>query len=698
MKYIKYFVILFIMFLCIPTVHAEENVDIEYQTHVQTYGWQNWVKNGNMSGTTGKAKRLEGIRIKLKNIEGHIEYQTHVQTYGWQDWVSDGEMSGTTGKAKRLEGIRIRLSSNLTDTYDVYYRTHVQTYGWQNWVKNGEMSGTTGQAKRLEGIEIRIVDKEKDVVISYKSFVAGDNWQNYVDNGELSGTTGEQKSIKGLNIKVTNYSGISGDVMYETYVTPHEWQGYKNSATDSNDTKYNVEAIRIKLTGDLEKKYNIFYRVHVQSFGWLDWTSNGEIAGTIGFFKRLEAIEIKLENKKNNLVETGENHFKQTTTSIKYSSHVQSYGWKDYVSQGEVSGTEGEGKRLEAYKINLETGMDGYISYQSYIENMGWQNAVGNDSVSGTEGKAKKIEAIRVELGGAVGQFYDIYYRVHVSKIGWMGWAKNGEKAGSVGSDSRIESMQIKIIKKGLNFDDSTENHYVTGTFTGDKYKTYFGDTITGFKFIDGYKYYFNSEGTLIGKNVKKVIDVSSWQPNINWDLIKQQEDIDAVVLRVGWGMSYNDAAGVDSTFDYNIRAVQRLNIPYSIYIYGYAKADYAARKEAQFVIDMMRTYNIPSNTFVWYDAEIDTIPLSTYRVVIPEFVNYMHSNGYGNVGVYGSVNNFISQNGNLNDGTIRSYPLWIAQYYKKIQYPGSYKGWQFSSSGHVDGINGDVDISMFYQ
>lgn len=57
-----------------------------YQSHVQTYGWQNWQENGAISGTSGKAKRLEAIKVKLRNIKlsGNIEYQSHVQTYGWE--------------------------------------------------------------------------------------------------------------------------------------------------------------------------------------------------------------------------------------------------------------------------------------------------------------------------------------------------------------------------------------------------------------------------------------------------------------------------------------------------------------------------------------------------------------------------------------------------------------------------------------
>ena len=203
----------------------------------------------------------------------------------------------------------------------------------------------------------------------------------------------------------------------------------------------------------------------------------------------------------------------------------------------------------------------------------------------------------------------------------------------------------------------------------------------------------------MIGKNVKKVIDVSSWQNKIDWNKIKANGDVDAAILRVGWGMSYYDSAGTDSYFDYNVKECQRLGIPYSIYIYGYAKIEDAAKKEAQFVVDKMKQYNIPSNTFVWYDAEINSIPLSTYEVVIPAFVNYMYGSGYKNVGVYGSLNNFISTTsaGNLNSPKIRKYPLWVAQYYKKIQYPDSYVGWQYTSDGYIDGINGRVDVSMFY-
>ena len=135
---------------------------VTYRVHRQTYGWEtDWKKNGAVSGTTGQAKRLEGITIALTGNEysGSITYSTHVQTYGWMDSVSDGWMSGTSGQAKRLEAIKIRLSGEVADHYDIYYRVHAQSYGWLGWAKNGNPAGTAGYAKRLEAIQIVLVPK-----------------------------------------------------------------------------------------------------------------------------------------------------------------------------------------------------------------------------------------------------------------------------------------------------------------------------------------------------------------------------------------------------------------------------------------------------------------------------------------------------------------------------------------------------------
>ena len=119
---------------------------------MQSYGNQNWVSDGSIAGTSGEAKRLEAIYIKLNasklGYTGGIRYKTHVQSFGWEkEWKKDGQMSGTSGKAKRLEAIRIELTGTISSYYDVYYRVHAQSYGWMGWAKNGETAGTAGLGK-----------------------------------------------------------------------------------------------------------------------------------------------------------------------------------------------------------------------------------------------------------------------------------------------------------------------------------------------------------------------------------------------------------------------------------------------------------------------------------------------------------------------------------------------------------------------
>ena len=97
---------------------------IDYQSHVQNIGWQAWVSDGEMSGTSGQSLRLEAVRIELNDIDGGVEYKTHVQNIGWMDWVSDGAMSGTSGQSLRAgsdsdtaDGVRRRTCTIFTTGY-----------------------------------------------------------------------------------------------------------------------------------------------------------------------------------------------------------------------------------------------------------------------------------------------------------------------------------------------------------------------------------------------------------------------------------------------------------------------------------------------------------------------------------------------------------------------------------------------------
>lgn len=281
---------------------------ISYQTHVQDYGWQSWKSNGEVSGTVGQSKRLEGINIKLSNINGSIEYKTHVQDIGWQDWKSNGQMSGTSGQSKRLEAIKVKLSGEAANQYDVYYRVHAQDYGWLDWAKNGESAGTEGYSKRLEGIQIVLVKKGESApgstsrpfiykMIKYQTHVQNIGWQGEKADGEMSGTTGQSLRLEAIKIQLS--SSIDGGIVYKTHVQDYGWLNFVTNGQASGTTGQakRLEAIQMQLTGNAMNQYDLYYRVHAQNFGWLGWAKNGESAGTAGYSYRLEGIQIVLVPK-----------------------------------------------------------------------------------------------------------------------------------------------------------------------------------------------------------------------------------------------------------------------------------------------------------------------------------------------------------------------------------------------------------------
>ncbi|WP_311135932.1 hypothetical protein [Acetobacterium malicum] len=187
-------------------VMADGAPNVNYRTHVQNEGWQDWKKDGTMSGTSGKGFRLEGIEAKL-DTQGYdlgINYQTHIQNIGWEadterGWKSNGTMSGTEGLSYRLEAIQIKLTGADAAKFDVYYQVHAQNMGWLGWAKNGESAGTAGFGYRLEGIKIVVVPTGS----STPSGVV-DKAEPFYEN-PLSLYPGIESELKALNWKDGRY-------------------------------------------------------------------------------------------------------------------------------------------------------------------------------------------------------------------------------------------------------------------------------------------------------------------------------------------------------------------------------------------------------------------------------------------------------------------------------------------------------------
>ena len=349
---------------------------------------------------------LNADRGSVNTGSGNYSYDS-MYGYASKDYVtvvSQGKNSGNSG-------------SQDDGSLAVSYRAHCQTYGWMSYQKNGASAGTSGESKRMEALQIRLQNAPYSGDIVYQTHCQTYGWLSEVKNDAIAGTVGESKR---------------------------------------------VEAVRIKLTGEMANHYDVYYRVHAQTFGWMGWAKNGESAGSAGYSKRLEAIQVVLVEKGQAAPGSTANAYRESTPSIAYQTHVQTYGWQSFVADGATAGTTGKSKRLESIVLKLQNKpMAGDIQYKTHVQTYGWQNWVNGGQQSGTTGKAKRLEAIQIKLTGDIANQYDIYYRVHAQTYGWLGWTKNGESAGTEGLSKRLEAIQVVLVKKGSAAPGSTANPFV---------------------------------------------------------------------------------------------------------------------------------------------------------------------------------------------------------------------------------------------
>ena len=290
---------------------AEGAESVSYRAHVEYVGWQEWVQDGELAGTSGQSLRMEAVEFALDgDYDGEIFCQAHVQYIGWQrlggtSAGDDPAMVGTEGKGLRVEAFKFTLGGEVSRFFDIVYRAHVQYIGWQDWVQNGAIAGTSGQSLRVEALQIKLVPKSAPTEESdgnpglvYSTHVQYIGWQNQKASGEVSGTDGQSLRMEATRIYL-DPAGLDGSLEYRAHVQYIGWQDWVSSGEmiGTSGQSLRMEAFQIVLTGEIAAKYDVVYRAHVQYLGWQPWVVNGATAGTNGKSLRMEAIRISLVKK-----------------------------------------------------------------------------------------------------------------------------------------------------------------------------------------------------------------------------------------------------------------------------------------------------------------------------------------------------------------------------------------------------------------
>ncbi len=190
----------------------------------------------------------------------------------------------------------------------------------------------------------------------------------------------------------------------------------------------------------------------------------------------------------------------------------------------------------------------------------------------------------------------------------------------------------------------------------------------------------------------EKCIDVSTWNGNIDWNEVVKS-GIKYAMIRSSFGIEYPNQ--VDNKFVRNITNATKAGVKCGVYHYSYAKSVEDATKEAEFCLKTIKGYNITLP--VAFDIEDDSqtsLGKDTLTNIVIAFCDTIKAAGYTPMLYTNStwLNNYLYK-----DKLMGRYDIWLAQW--QVSSP-SYDCamWQYSNSGTVPGILGEVDLDYIYK
>ena len=493
------------------------------------------------------------------------------------------------------------------------------------------------------------------------------------------------------NQKIQGFKEINGKLYFFSrinYVLKTGWQNAQEGYWYQNQ---NGEVVKGLQTIDGKKYY--FNENGIQHRGFK------ELDGKLYFFSRVNgALKTGWQNAQ-------EGYWYQTSTGEVVKGWQTIDGKKYYFNENGIQHRgfkELDGKLYFFSRVNgaLKTG------WQNAQEGYWYQNQNGEviKGLQTIDGKKYYFDQNGIRRNGFQTIDGKLYFFSRVNHILKTGWQVASEGYWYQNENGEVLRGLQELAGRSYQFHDTT-------------------GILQGFKEENGKKYYYNPDGTqakgvqyMIGSFWKfdeltgafekivreiRVIDVSAHQGTIDWKTVKQSNKVDAVILRLGYSVGF-----VDNFFLKNKQELERLGIPYSVYLFSYAENAYEALQESDFLVDTIQKNNvkIASDVFsIYYDLEdweIKSegtnsygISQETYKDMITTFVNNTEKKLCIKTRVYASKDYIESRF----PKSVQNYATWVAQWNDTLTYKGPYEGWQYSDCGSIPGIKGCVDMSKFY-
>lgn len=216
-------------------------------------------------------------------------------------------------------------------------------------------------------------------------------------------------------------------------------------------------------------------------------------------------------------------------------------------------------------------------------------------------------------------------------------------------------------------------------------------------------KYLKNENGILKYEDnnytTKFGIDVSEHQKDIDWTKVKEA-GVEFAILRLGY-RGYGKAGNIilDKSFDQNYKEATEQGLDIGVYFFSQAISSDEIKEEAEFVLSNLKEKNITLPVVFDLekikndDARTDNLTEEEITNMTLQFCNIIKENNY-NPSIYANAKTFTTK---MKLELFNDYNKWYADYQEKPIYPYDFDIWQYSETGKIDGIEGNVDLDICF-
>ena len=280
---------------------------------------------------------------------------------------------------------------------------------------------------------------------------------------------------------------------------------------------------------------------------------------------------------------------------------------------------------------------------------------------------------------------------------------KDGKEVFIKDGDSYKAATSLDYSQKDIKFYVKEQGYKYTGWNTIDGALYYFdanGKAVTGEQVIRGVIYEFDADGKLSNGNSVFGIDVSSHNGSIDWNAVAQS-GVEYVIIRCGYRGYGSGVLVEDSRYRTNIKGALNAGLKVGVYFFSQALDEIEAVEEASMVLNAISGYQITFPIFLDVEysntsknGRADGLSVSQRTAVCNAFCKTITNAGY-RAGVYANKDWLYNHIDTSQFSS--STKIWLAQYAKTPNYSGRYEMWQYSCTGSISGIKGNVDLNMSY-